>query len=224
MHFHVTDNPAWQIRNYESFMLKCVIPFEAAGYEVDVFIATYSTRYDALFNRSFHGHLKVFLPLDRRRSSQASSAYASLQIFDTYAVASAHWYRFVVFTRHDVLFTKDLAHLILPRAHADSEVLTSILKPKKSWCRRTAREVFGVQDAKWLTPDLVYVFPGKLVGCFMQLMYSPPGKASAPAWMFECLEPWMQHLRLVNASINFAGNFYEVCGEERNKGLKSKCM
>lgn len=200
---HLIAKPEYittQRDNYASQLANVILPFEKAGYGVDVFTAMYSTPYDHIIKQTFGRRLKLFEPLRFKSSNQATNAAHNLEAFQSYANRTGREYRFVVFARHDTRFLEDVGRKILQHRRPDDTVFLFRKRefqtvPKGSPQDRCVNQrrwnVRNRQSISWFCSDLFQVVPQQFVGAFGRLLngttlLGDATKPHEPRWPGEC--------------------------------------
>lgn len=148
------------------------MPFEAAGYSVDIFTVTYPTPFDTLLRAKLGTWLRVYQLLDRRQSLSAYrqevvSMYANLVALSRYASDRRQWYRVLVMTRHDYFWlpSTGVVSTLLASGNLDSAIFVQ-RKPGKKWEHCPA--IAGENEDGWAATDFVHIISGRFIGCFME--------------------------------------------------------
>jgi len=189
-----------QLANYRSQLESLVLPFEAAGYDVDVFTASYKTPYDDEFRAVFGDRLKVFKELEFHKSNQATNAVANLETFQEYVNKTGKEYRFMFFVRHDTRFLKNITEVILKHPAPDDTIwlyakhpFTGDPRTAEARCSTDKSHKWNVVDRSsisWWCNDRIHVMAGKHVPAFLQLINGPTlldsDRHHAPRWPNEC--------------------------------------
>lgn len=215
-----------QINVYQSHV-RVIEGLEAAGYQVDVAISTYSTPYDSITESIFGNKLKVFEKLQREGGSQSTSALASMLALEKYAWSENILYDYVIFTRHDIylhpkfstLFGQDSFNkkLWLPNQWLPSQLGPDSLIGEVWWCDEVVQWQSYWKSTSWMSSDLLQIIPSHFWGCVRDYIsiHSPDG------WPYECWEQLVPFVGGMDA-IGFLGDegLWEMTSE---KGLWELC-
>lgn len=198
-----------QMFNYQLQMDNLIVPFEKAGYEVDVFSVTYSTPYNEDIQKFFGPRLKVFSLIPFSNADQATNAVKNLNALEDYTKQTGKPYRWVVFTRHDARFNVDMMQEILSHSAPDDTFLLNAKHPfygptrpvnftgfwsygAEQRCQNLEIRAWFVRDRQsisWYSSDHIQIIPRKFLGAFRHLLDGPTWTGNNPMhprWPLEC--------------------------------------
>mmetsp|Transcript_106728 Transcript_106728/g.297052 ORF Transcript_106728/g.297052 Transcript_106728/m.297052 type:complete len:295 (-) Transcript_106728:236-1120(-) len=196
-------NVSKQLADYQSMVSHLILPLHVAGYEVDVFVTSYTTVHEKYIIGSLGGWLKNYQPFDKNGSSQALNTYASLVAFVRYAAQHQVWYQFMVVTCHDLTWRMrgDLVQEL--RRHMQGH--TWLVAPRQNgvlrWCGQLGKAAGLFPVARWGAMDFLHVVDGTLFGCFLSWMHANNSTRKV-FWWFSCPQ-------MLEASLHDAGGHFE---------------
>lgn len=170
-----TDDPEEQLFVYDTIIRQLIVPFEAAGYAVDVFTVTYHTPLDKYIRAKLGTWLRVYQLLNRSDDiytlkGQALSMYANLVALARYASDRRQWYRVLIMTRHDFRWLPEsrVVSTLLASGNLDNAIFIQKRSLPYKWCPQLA----GESEEGWAGNDFVHIISSMFIGCFMDWMYN----------------------------------------------------
>lgn len=145
-----------------------VKPFQNQNYQVDIFSASYLVNGSQNFGVSFQsmfGSLIRNASYSRGGGSQGQNAIDAVTMAIRYAKEHEVAYRFVVVTRHDVIFKQSMMPYVVASKNKVSVPFYFFTTPS---C-----------DRIFPTNDIVQAFDGKFMGCFLNALHQWPSELIA---------------------------------------------
>lgn len=145
-----------QLRAWQSVQAYVVDPFEAENYSVDIFSATYPTNASSNFSlQSVLGRNLVNASFTRGGGSQGRNAWDVLIAAALHSRAADIAYRYVLVLRHDTILYQNM----VPFMKSDDKFMIPFYWYANTKCNSVLP-----------TTDVVQAFPGKYLGCLLNVI------------------------------------------------------